>query len=100
MLLQAVLKYTPDDSPDKKDLPEVISKIKEYLNKVNIESGKSENIFELAQLDQQLEFRANEKIVSTRCPIRSHRWVDDDMLTRSRICGYETRIENSSTRAR
>lgn len=38
--------------------------IKEYLTKVNIESGKSENIFELAQLDQQLEFRANEKIVS------------------------------------
>lgn len=64
LLLEAVLKYTPDDSPDKKDLPEVIKMIKTYLTKVNIESGKSENIFELAQLDQQLEFRANEKIVS------------------------------------
>ena len=59
-----MLKYTPDDNPDKEILPEVIKMIKEYLTKVNIESGKSENIFELAQLDQQLEFRANEKIVS------------------------------------
>jgi hypothetical protein len=34
------------------------------LTKVNIESGKSENIFELAQLEQQLVFRPNETIVS------------------------------------
>lgn len=59
-----MLKYTPDENPDKKDLREVIDKIKSFLAKVNLESGKSENIFKLAQLDQQLEFRANEKIVS------------------------------------
>lgn len=38
--------------------------IKEFLTKVNIESGKSENVFELAQLEQQLVFRPNESIVS------------------------------------
>lgn len=64
LLLEAVLKYTPDDSPDKQDLPEVIQMIRGLLTKVNIESGKSENIFELAQLEQQLVFRPHETIVS------------------------------------
>ena len=59
-----MLKYTPDDSQDKTDIPKVIEMIKTFLAKVNIESGKSENIFELAQLEQQLVFRPNESIVS------------------------------------
>lgn len=54
LLLEAVLKYTPDDHPDKTDLPEVIKMVRAFLTKVNLESGKSENIFELAQLDSQL----------------------------------------------
>lgn len=66
MLLEAVLKYTSDDSPDKQDLPEIIRMIRGLLTKVNIESGKSENIFELAQLEQQLVFRPNETIVSVQ----------------------------------
>ena len=59
-----MLKYTPDDHPDKKDLPEAIKMIKTFLTKVNIESGKSENVFELAQIEAQLVFRPNETIVS------------------------------------
>jgi hypothetical protein len=62
LLLGAVLKYTPDDSPDKKDLEEAIKLIKGFLTKVNIESGKSENVFELAQIESQLVFRPNETI--------------------------------------
>ncbi len=58
------MKSTPDDSPDKKDLPEVIRLVKEYLTRVNLESGRSENLFNLAQLDQQLVFRPGENIVS------------------------------------
>ena len=64
LLLEAVLKYTPDDNPDKRDLPEVIKTIKGFLTKVNVETGKSENIFELAQIEAQLVFRPNETIVS------------------------------------
>jgi hypothetical protein len=66
LLLAAVLKYTPETHPDHRDLTEAITKIKAYLGRVNIESGKSENIFELAQLEQQLVFRPNETIVSSR----------------------------------
>jgi hypothetical protein len=66
LLLQAVLKFTPEDHPDKKDLEEAITMIKSLLTKVNIESGKAENVFELAQIESQLVFRPNENIVSPR----------------------------------
>ncbi|KAL7418308.1 RHO1 GDP-GTP exchange protein 2 [Cryptotrichosporon argae] len=62
LLLEAVLKHTPDGHPDKRDLPEVIKQVKSFLAKVNEESGKAENIFELAQLEQQLVFRPTETI--------------------------------------
>ncbi|KAH9819949.1 hypothetical protein DFH28DRAFT_1079862 [Melampsora americana] len=62
LLLEVVLKYTPEDNSDKTDLPKVIKLIRELLTKVNIESGKSENRFNLAQLDQQLVFRQGEAV--------------------------------------
>ena len=65
LLLDVVLKYTSDDNPDKQDLPKVIALLREFLQKVNIESGKSENKYNLLQLDQQLVFRPNEGVV---CP--------------------------------
>ncbi len=64
LLLEVVLKYTPDDNPDKKDLPVVIQLVKDFLGKVNIESGRTENRFNLLQLDQQLVFRSGEQVVS------------------------------------
>ena len=65
LLLGVVLKYTPDDNPDKEALPKVIALVKEFLEKVNIESGKTENRFSLLQLNEQLVFRPGEEVVST-----------------------------------
>lgn len=62
LLLEAVVKATPDDNPDKQALPKVIKIVKEFLSKVNTESGKSENRFNLAQLDQQLVFKQGEAV--------------------------------------
>ncbi|KAK4046377.1 RHO1 GDP-GTP exchange protein 2 [Microbotryomycetes sp. JL201] len=62
LLLEACLKHTPDDNPDKLIIPKVITLIREFLNKVNVESGKSENRFNLAQLDQQLVFKNGEAV--------------------------------------
>jgi hypothetical protein len=58
-----VLKFTSDDNPDKVVIPKVIALVKEFLTKVNIESGKSENRFNLWQLDQQLVFKPGEVAV-------------------------------------
>ena len=38
--------------------------IKVYLTRVNEETGKAENRFNLLQLDQQLIFRQGERVVS------------------------------------
>ncbi|CAO3571291.1 unnamed protein product [Mortierella alpina] len=57
LLLEAVLKYTPDDNPDKKALPEVINIIKDFLQKVNLESGKCENAFNLRQINKGLTWK-------------------------------------------
>lgn len=62
LLLEAVTKASPDDNPDKQVLPKVIKIVKEFLSKVNTESGKSENRFNLAQLDQQLVFKQGEAV--------------------------------------
>ena len=56
LLLENVLKYTADDNPDIKDLPRATAMIKEFLGKVNSESGKSENQFNLRMLHSQLNW--------------------------------------------
>ncbi|BGP12283.1 hypothetical protein JCM10213_000021 [Rhodosporidiobolus nylandii] len=62
LLLDACLKQTADDNPDKVAIPKVIKLIREFLQKVNVETGKSENRFNLAQLDQQLVFKNGEAV--------------------------------------
>lgn len=56
LLLENVAKYTAEDNPDTKDIPQAIVMIKEFLSKVNHESGKAENVFNLRQLQSQLKW--------------------------------------------
>lgn len=58
-----MLKQTPDDNPDKQILPQVIVIVREFLGKVNVETGRTENRFNLLQLDQQLVFKPGEQVV-------------------------------------
>lgn len=60
LLLDNVLKYTKDDNPDKKDIPKAIGLIRDFLARVNTESGKAENHFNLLQLSQQLKWNPGE----------------------------------------
>lgn len=60
LLLENIQKYTADDNPDKQDIPKAIKMIKDTLSKVNIESGKAENHFNLMQLNRDLKFRPGE----------------------------------------
>jgi hypothetical protein len=56
LLLDQVLKYTADDNPDKQDIPKAIALIRDFLSRVNTETGKSENHFNLVQLNGALKF--------------------------------------------
>lgn len=67
LLFEAVLKNTPEGHPDAQMLPRCVKIVREFLGKVNEETGKSENRFNLAQLDQQLVFRPNEAVVRASC---------------------------------
>ncbi|RFU30357.1 hypothetical protein B7463_g5972, partial [Scytalidium lignicola] len=62
LLLENVLKYTEPDSADKEDIPKAMKMIRELLTRVNAESGKAENRFNLKRLHEQLRFRPNERV--------------------------------------
>jgi hypothetical protein len=62
LLLENIVKYTADDNPDKEDIPKAIKMIKDTLSKVNVESGKAENHFNLMQLNRDLKFRPGEYV--------------------------------------
>lgn len=62
LLLENVLKYTEDGAPDKEDIPKVLVIIRDLLGRVNAESGKAENRFNLRRLHEQLRFRPNERV--------------------------------------
>lgn len=62
LLLEGVLKLTEDDNPDKQDLPKVLVVIRDFLQRVNAESGKAENRFTLRRLSDTLMFRPNERV--------------------------------------
>ncbi|KAI0042292.1 CNH-domain-containing protein [Auriscalpium vulgare] len=62
LLLEAVLKQTPDDTSDREGLPKVVALVREFLGEVNLQTGRAENRFNLLQLDQQLVFRPGEQV--------------------------------------
>ena len=61
LLLENVLKYTAEDNPDISDIPRAIVLIREFLAKVNTESGKAENLYNLRMLQSQLNWGPGQK---------------------------------------
>ena len=61
LLLENVLKTTADDNPDTKDIPRAIAMIRDFLAKVNAESGKAENQYNLRMLQSQLNWGPGQK---------------------------------------
>ena len=62
LLLDAINSHTKEYSQDKRDLQLAIDLIREFLSKVNIESGRSENKFNLVQLNSQLVVKSNDGV--------------------------------------
>lgn len=62
LLLENVLKYTEDGNKDKEDIPKVLVMIRSLLSRVNAESGKAENRFNLRRLHEQLKFRPQDRV--------------------------------------
>jgi len=62
LLLDNVLKYTEPGNQDIEDVPKAMKMIRDLLSRVNAESGKAENRFNLKRLHEQLRFRPNERV--------------------------------------
>lgn len=62
LLLGQVIKYTKDGEPDEEALADVIKQVKQFLSKVNEETGKSENRFQMANLSDLLIFKPGEEV--------------------------------------
>lgn len=56
LLLDNVLKNTDENNPDIRDIPKAIEQIRQFLSRVNEESGKAENHFNLMTLNSQLKW--------------------------------------------
>lgn len=63
LLLEAILKHTPDDSADRKYIQQVVKTIRALLARANEEAGKVENRLSLLELDRLLVFRNVEAVV-------------------------------------
>ncbi|RKF74184.1 Rho1 guanine nucleotide exchange factor 1 [Golovinomyces cichoracearum] len=64
LLLDNVLKYTDkaSNNQDLTDVPIAMKMIRDLLTRVNAESGKAENRFNLKRLHEQLRFRPSERV--------------------------------------
>ncbi|OUM68300.1 hypothetical protein PIROE2DRAFT_65929 [Piromyces sp. E2] len=60
LLIEAILKRTPETNPDYKDLKEVIVLLKNILQQINEKAGKAQNNLKLSLLNYQLVFNSGE----------------------------------------
>lgn len=86
LLLENILKYTKDGNPDRTDIPQAIAMIRDVLTKVNIESGKAENAFNLRTLADELVFRPGE-------------WVDLKLKESARQMLFKSTLKRNPTDA-
>lgn len=64
LLLREILKNTPENYPDRETIPKAMQLIQQFLQRVNEESGKTENKFGLEVLEKKLAF--NKKNMQTQ----------------------------------
>ena len=62
LLLENVLKFTEPGNPDLTDVPKVLTMVRDLLGRVNAESGKAENRFNLRRLHEQLRFKPSDRM--------------------------------------
>lgn len=74
LLLREILKNTPEDHPDSIAIPKAIATIKTYLSKVNAETGKAENRFNLMLLKERLVSKDAAQFVSCLISIHVNLW--------------------------
>ncbi|GAN06050.1 CNH-domain-containing protein [Mucor ambiguus] len=89
LLLREILKNTPENHPDCETIPKAMQLIQQFLQRVNEESGKTENRFGLEVLEKKLTF--NKKHMHT------HDIDDLDLLSQDRKIILKGPLKRKST---
>ncbi|ORX96474.1 hypothetical protein K493DRAFT_281885 [Basidiobolus meristosporus CBS 931.73] len=82
LLLDRVLKYTPEESVDRQMLVCAIDSIREFLNKLNEEAGHAENQLRLQEISDKIEFKS-EDYIDLKLNDPSRQLVREGILKRS-----------------
>ncbi|KAI8636087.1 CNH domain-containing protein [Parasitella parasitica] len=91
LLLREILKNTPENHPDCETIPKAMQLIQQFLQRVNEESGKTENTFGLQILEEKLTF--NKKNTHTQ-------EIDDlDLLSEDRKIVLKGALKRTSNAA-
>lgn len=65
LLLEAILKRTPTNHPDREAIPKVMEIIKGIMNRMNRTAGETKNKFDLRRMNANLRFKnQSDEIVS------------------------------------
>ncbi|KAL0095349.1 hypothetical protein J3Q64DRAFT_1693853 [Phycomyces blakesleeanus] len=57
LLLNEILKHTPEGHPDRIQIPNAVDTIRQFLGRVNVETGKAKNKFDLERIHKHLTFK-------------------------------------------
>ncbi|KAK9710593.1 RHO1 GDP-GTP exchange protein 2 [Basidiobolus ranarum] len=60
LLFESIMKYTPEENPDKEILRKALDGIREILKKINEETGKMNSIIRIHDLMDQIVFKSGE----------------------------------------
>lgn len=96
LLLEAIQKNTKDNNPDKVNLPKAIAAIKGFLSRVNAESGKAENRFNLMQLQSQLVNKPGEPELNLKLTDDNRLLIFKGALKKKNVGNANAGSDNSS----
>ena len=92
LLLEQVLKHTDEKSSDREDIPVAVGKIKDLLSRVNAETGRSENRFNLMQLKHSLDWKNPADFIDLKLTDESRQMVYKGTLKRGSTDNSEVTV--------
>lgn len=91
LLLREILKHTPADNVDCEVIPRVMDIIKDFLARVNTETGKAENRFNLQLISDRLSWKnPADGIVSSQATVTMLDSIHLHLLYQFSIQGFKT----------
>lgn len=85
LLLEAILKRTPDNHPDREAIPKVMEIIKGILDRMNHTAGETKNKFDLRRIHANLRFKNQSDHIVSWIYKSNGRWRLD-------VCAWDGRL--------